>query len=593
MVHVLDIPWGMQVPGVQYDKAKKVHFYKGSGLPESLRRFASQDFSYNRWVQDEHNGAVLPPQKVEGSFKPRPHQVEAARAIAISYARGWSGFLEADKTGLGKTLSTLAGVAAIAKSQGYGVGQKANLLIVCPKGVIPQWRHTLHRYPASTALLRPMIINYQQLNKLIETPKTAHYKQAKKRKTKNRIVASSGKPKIHFPFIIFDEAHYLKNYPSSSASLAAVTIAQLNKPYMKGKSPYTVFSTATPGASPLNFAVMANFMAPLISQKPEAKKITPDSWGDFLQEEGFAVKKGKVVWSWAPTPWFGKNSDDPKEQAKYERALRATKVLQRKDAQRIGRGLKSPKAPFIMRSPSDLADWPEQQFIPLPIAMSASQIPIYEEAWSRFRSWLRLTPAKTDPKGALVEMLRYRQKASLLKVEQVSEQVKDWVDAGNQVFISCEFIETLDQYKNTLEKAGITVAEISGRNGESREEERLKFQKGQAQVCLCTVVAGISLHSNEQLPDGTKATSTPRISVISDIRQNNLDTSQACGRAHRDGENSITYFPYLEETVDERVIGSFVNKTSNMNSMMGASIEAAEDLERLFRDAAVKQAQKK
>lgn len=588
MVHVLDLPWGMQLPNVYYDKAKKVHFYKGTMLPPELRRFASEDFSYNRWVEDEQNKFVLPPQKFDSKFTPRPHQVEAAKAIMKAYNDGWSGFLEADKTGLGKTLSTLAGVSAIAKAQGYGVKEKAPLLIVCPKGVIPQWRHTLHRYPISTALLRPLVINYQQLNKLIETPANASYMKAKKQRTKNRIIASKGKPKIHFPFIIFDEAHYLKNYPASGASLAAVSIAQLNKPYVKGRSPYTVFSTATPGASPLNFAVMANFMAPLISNKPEAKKTTPDSWGEFLQQEGFAVKPGKVTWSWAPTPWFGKNSDDPAERARYEKALKESKKVQRRDAQKIGRGLKKPGAPFIMRSPSDLAGWPEQQLIPMPIAMTAKQKPIYEEAWTTFRNWLRLTPAKADPKGALVQMLRYRQKASLLKVEQVSEQIIDWVEAGNQVFLSCEFIETLEQYKQILEKAGIKVAEISGRNSNDREAERIRFQKGEAQVCLCTVVAGISLHSNEQLPDGSTATSTPRISIISDVRQNNLDTSQACGRAHRDGENSLTYFPYLEDTVDEKVIGSFVNKQANMHSMMGATVEAAEDLERLFREAAAR-----
>lgn len=588
MVHVLDLPWGFQAKDVYYDKAKKVHFYKGTMLPPDLRRFSSEDFSYNRWVEDEQNKFVLPPQKFDTKFTPRSHQIEAAKAILQSYRGGWAGFLEADKTGLGKTLSTLAGISAIAKTQGYTPSNKAAFLVVCPKGVIPQWRHTLHRYPTSTSLLRPLIINYQQLNKLLEVPPSASYVKAKKQKTKNRLTASHGKPKIDFPFIIFDEAHYLKNYPSSSASIAAVNIAQLNKAYVKGRSPFVVFSTATPGASPLNFAVMSKFLGPLITDKAEGKKVTPDSWGDFLQAQGFAVKKGKVTWSWAATPWYGKGSDDPVEAAKYERAAKKTKALQRKDAQRIGRGLTKPGAPFIMRSPSDLAGWPEQQVIALPLAMTADQIPVYEEAWSRFRDWLRLTPAKSDPKGALVEMLRYRQKASLLKVAAMAEQTKDWVEAGNQVFISCEFLETLDQLNNGLVKADIPVSEISGRNSREREDERIRFQKGKTQVCICTVVAGISLHSNEHLPDGTRATPTPRISAILDVRQNNLDTSQAMGRAHRDGENSLTYFPYLEGTVDERVIQSFVNKTANMNSMMGASLESSEELERMFREAAAK-----
>ena len=586
MHHALELPWGIQVPGVVYDKAQKVHFYKGPILPPDLRRFASPDFSYTRWVEDERNGMVIPPQKANVTFTPRAHQLDAAKKIYKSFNAGWPGFLLADKTGLGKTLSTLAGISAIAKNENFGTQNKAKLLVVCPKGVIPQWRHTLHSYPISTALLRVMVINYQQLNKLIIAPPANRL--GKKAKTKNRQIASKGKPLIDWDYIVFDEAHYLKNYPQSGASLAATTIGKLNQTYSKGRSPFVVFSTATPGASPLNFAVMANFMARLISDKPEAKKVTPDSWGEFLLQQGFAVKPGKVNWSWAPTPFYGKNSDDARERARYEKALKESKATQRKDAQAIGRALKKPSAPFIMRSPKDLAGWPEQQLVPLPIELTYKQKPIYEEAWTTFRNWLRLTPAKSDPKGALVQMLRYRQKASLLKVEQVADQVKDWVDAGNQVYISCEFIDTVDRYKELLEKAGLRVAEISGRNSESREEERLKFQKGEADVVLCTVVAGISLHSSESLPDGTKATATPRVSIISDLRLNNLDSSQALGRAHRDGENSITYFPYLEDTIDERVIHNFVNKQANMDSMLGSKLEDAEELERLFREAAAK-----
>lgn len=588
MVQIVKLPWGFRHPKVGYDKKNKVSFYKGDGpLPPELRFFQPEDFSYERWQQDELNKRVMPPQKGKAKFKPREHQVDAARAIRKAYHAGQAGFLLADKTGLGKTLSTLVGLSVIAKDQGFGVGNQAKVLIVCPKGVMSQWRHTLHNYPVSTALMRPLIINYQQLNKLLIAPATA--KNAKKTKTKNRQIASKGKPTVDWDFIVFDEAHYLKNYPQSGASLSAVSIARSNETYVKSKSPFVIYSTATPGASPLNFAVMAPVLGPIMATKKINLKLArPDTWGDFLLEEGFAVKPGKVNWQWAAAPWHGKNSEDPKERARYQKALLENKKLQRRDTQKIGKALKKPNAPFIMRSPSDLANWPEQQFIALPIELNSDQRPIYQEAWVTFRTWLRLTPAKSDPKGALVQMLRYRQKASLLKVDQVTEQVIDWVDSGHQVFISCEFIDTVDKYKEGLEKAGIKVAEISGRTSEIRDDERIRFQKGEAQVCLCTVVAGISLHSNEILPDGTKATANPRISVISDVRQNNLDTSQACGRAHRDGENSLTYFPYLEDTVDERVIGSFVNKDANMKSMMGTELASAEELERLFREAAEK-----
>jgi hypothetical protein len=584
MYYTLDIPWGFQHPDVQYWKDKKVHVYKGALLPPELRRFASEDFSFARWREDELNGIVMPPEKGSVKFTPKPHQIEAAKAILKAYYTNKPGFLEADKTGLGKTLSTLAGIVAIAKKEGFSPKKTANLLIVCPKGVIPQWRQTIHNYPLTTAVTRPLIINYQQLNKLLKAPPTARV--AKKARTKNRQTARNGKPTVDWDFIIFDEAHYLKNYPSSGVSMSAASVAKLNEKYERKHSPFVIFSTATPGASPLNLSLMSGFLAPLL--QPNLKEpVTPDIWAPFLEKIGFAVKKGKSSYSWAPLPW--KPSDgDPEKIRNYKTGVRIAKMKQRKDAQRIGRALLSPKAPFIMRSPKDIAGWPEQQTIPFPIQLTSKQQPIYEEAWTRFRDFLRLTPAKSDPRGALVETLRYRQKSSLLKVESMIDAVEDFVEGGNQVYISCEFIETIDQYKKALTKKGIKVCEISGRTTADREKIRIQFQKGMYDVVLCTVVAGISLHSGETLPDGTKATSIPRVTIIHDIRQNNLDTEQALGRAHRDGTNSISYFPYLEKTVDEKIIQSFTNKTANMKSMLGSSLDDAEFLDRMFREAAAR-----
>lgn len=583
MQFMLELPWGYKPDGVK-PIGNGLHLYKGALLPKHLRPYASKDFSYARWREDEANAIVQTPEKGSARFTPRPHQLEAAKKIYIAYQNGWRGFLESDSTGLGKTLSTLAGITAIAKNEGYGVKKKAKLLVVCPKSVIPQWRQTLHNYPVSTAFLRTMIINYQQLNKLLEAPASARV--VKKAHTKNRQKAKNGTPTINWDYIIFDEAHYLKNYPSSAMSLSAANLAQLEKPYRKGVSPFVIFSTATPGATPLNMSIMAGIIAPLLDEK--ATNIKPSTWGNFLQKQGFAVTKGKTSWTWAQVPWFGKNSDNPTERRKYDIAVAKAKKLQRIDSQRIGRGLLKKDAPFIMRSPKDIADWPEQTPIPFPIELTVKQQPIYEEAWSRFRKFLNLSPTKRDPKTSLVENLRYRQKSSLLKVDSITDLVVDLVESGNQVYISCEFMETIDRYRELLEAKKILVGEISGRNVKEREEVRIAFQKGKLDVVLCTVVAGISLHAEETLPDGSKASSTPRITIIHDIRQNNLDTDQAMGRAHRDGKNSVTYFPYIEKTVEEKVIQSYTNKTANMKSMTGASLDSAENYEMIFREAAAK-----
>lgn len=579
MHYVLDLPWGMQYPGVQYWKDRKVHVLKTNILPAELRPFAAEDFSYHRWQEDELNGLVTPPKRGSAVFTPRDHQKEGARAIYNAYARGWSGMLVADYTGTGKTLTSLVGITAIAKKRGFDSENKAKVLIVCPKGVIPQWRNTLRNYPVSAQLLRPLVINYQQLGKLLQPP--ANARAAKKARTKNKLTARKGKPKVDWDFIIFDEAHYLKNYPSSTMSMEAANIAGLEKKYRKDHSPFVVYSTATPGSSPLNFALMSPWLAQLITCRKDTS-VHPSGWGDFLEKQGFAVKKGKTGYTWAPMPW----GSSGKSAGEHNSAVNAVKEKQRRDARRIGQALTRKGAPFIMRSPVHIADWPEQQYIPYPIELTGRQRNVYEEVWSQFRSFLRLPPAKRDPKTALVENLRYRQKSSLLKVDALAEMIEDFVESGHQVYVSCEFTETIDKLAEALRKKKIASVEISGRNVHEREDARIAFQKGDAKVVLCTVVAGISLHAGEILPDGTKATSAPRITIIANVRANPNDTVQSLGRAHRDGVNSIAYFPYLEDTVDEKVIASFTNKFANMGMMTGSTEEDAEFMERLFDEAA-------
>lgn len=611
MTHLLELPW----EATRYFKSKygellrarggSLYYYLAEPLPKELEPYATEDFTHARWLEDDERmkQKLRPLATRRGSvvFKPHPHQLEGAKAIFKHYFAGSPGFVLADKTGVGKTLTALTGVTAIAKQEGYTPQKKAKLLVVCPKGVIPVWRQTIHNYPAASSLLRVMVINYQQLHKLLkEDPALAAKERAaaaaarkagkkvrtKSARVKNRELAGKGLPTVEWDYIIFDEAHYLKNFGSSATSLAAGSIARLDEPYRRGKTPYTIFATATPGSSPLNLAIMAKVIAPLLTASPSAKNVTPKKWGDFLIQQGFAVKKGKSSYTWATVPWFGKGSKDPKERLKYAKAEAQAKQVQRKDSLRIGKALTKPEAPFIMRSPKDIAGWPEQKFIPLPLELTPAQRPVYEEAWSRFRKWLRLTPAKSDPKGALVEALRYRQKTSLLKVDALVEAIQEFLEGENQVYVSLEFLETLDTLKKALEAKRIPVAEISGRTTATREEERLRFQRGEAPVVLCTVVAGISLHAGEILPDGTPATAKPRISILADIRQNPLDSIQAAGRAHRNGQASVLYLPFIEGTIDERVAASFANKEANQKAMTGSTLQEAEELERLFREAA-------
>ena len=564
--------------GAKYDSRTKTSYYDGP-LPKTLEAWKSQDYSYTRWVEDQQNGRIRPVAPGPVMFTPREHQEEAAEKILASWRAGWPGFLIADSTGLGKTLSITAGVCEIARARRCSPDRRLKTLIVCPKGAMGVWRQTLKAYIYSP-LLRPLIINYQQLNKLIKEPAAA--RKAKTTRTKNRRVARDGTPKINFDVIVFDESHYLKNYGASGMSLAASTIARLDDDYEKGKKPFVVYSTATPGSTPLNLAIMAPTLSKAIDPKIR-RHVKPRDWGKFLSDEHFHVSKGKSGWNWISVPWYGANSKDPKEKAKYERAKEKTQALQDEDTKRIGEAWAREGSPFLSRDPTKLRNWPKQPVEPFYIELDADGKAVYEEAWTRFRGFLRLKKrGQTDPKDALTENLRFRQKASLLKAPIIAEHAADLVDEGNQVFIGCEFLETVDIIMEVLRKKHVPVVEFTGRAAADREKNRIAFQKGEAKVIVANVAEAVSFHAGESLPDGTKATSAQRISIIADVRQNPNDCIQQMGRAHRDGQCSPVEFPVILDTVDVKVMDSFIKKARNLNNMKA---EADPDyLDRVFED---------
>uniref|UniRef100_UPI0031E01A63 DEAD/DEAH box helicase family protein n=1 Tax=Inquilinus sp. TaxID=1932117 RepID=UPI0031E01A63 len=92
-------------------------------------------------------------------FVPRPHQVAARDAILAARSAGRLGFLLGDLTGLGKTLSAWLAVAAMPENE---------VLVICPKGAVPQWRRTIAR--SGTAAKRVMLINFEKTKSLLAPP---------------------------------------------------------------------------------------------------------------------------------------------------------------------------------------------------------------------------------------------------------------------------------------------------------------------------------------------------------------------------------------------------------------------------------------
>ena len=137
---------------------------------------------------------------------PRPHQGVARDAILAARAAGRPGFLLGDLTGLGKTLSVWSAIAAMPET---------DVLIVAPKGALPQWRRTMARsgLPQKSVTL----INYERSKSLLALPEKSARKSTR---AKNNELARRGVPRRTWPIVVFDESHRLRN-PYSQQSMAA------------------------------------------------------------------------------------------------------------------------------------------------------------------------------------------------------------------------------------------------------------------------------------------------------------------------------------------------------------------------------------
>lgn len=546
---LLDIPFEMRGIISAY-KGKYIkgigNVYTGTSLPPGLAPFASQDFSYERWVEDDLNKRKKPTAVSPNPMVPRPHQITAIKKIIGSAKAGYRGFIEADDVGLGKTLSCAFGA--------YGALQTRkgkNVLIVCPKGVIEHWRNSLRSLPDNPHV-RYCIINYESTKKLLTVPESAQ--SAKRTRTKNSRIVNQGTPKVQWDVVIADESHKLKNINTSQRAKAFNSIARYAETAQT--APFVIWASATVGQNPLELG----YIVPLIAQLTKSSKTSLKDWGQWLKDNGYHGEFNERFQKWEWT-----ENEAEREQ----------------DLKRMNQMLFSPKSPSIRRLPTDIAGWPEMNRILQPVTLDAQDQALYESLWTDFRNSMKLHPKGQDPKGLAIQ-LRFRQKASFLKVDQTVEHVLDILENNKKVIISVEFIESLNLIREALQKAGYTVEEFSGQNVEVREQARLRFQKGKADVMLFTVREGISLHAGEQLADGTYADKTPRETIIHDIPYSAFDVAQISGRAHRDGEFSNIFLMTMKGTIEEKITKVVIDRLYSMKRITGDDVGFIQKLQNIL-----------
>jgi len=444
---------------------------------------------------------------------PHDHQRVACAAILAARAGGAPGFLLGDLTGLGKTLSAWLALSAMPEDE---------ILVICPKGAIPQWRRTIALSGLSPK--RITLMNFEKTKSLLAPPPDSKKRSVR---AKNNELAKLGVPRRIWPLVVIDEAHRIRN-PNSQQGLVCRQMA--------AAASFTIYMSATAGQSPHELS----YLGPLLARAADMPSADLDGFRQLMKRLKMGRARGRWKnWSWEPN--------------EADRARMA------------GLLYRGPRAIGLRRRPEEIAGWPEVQRELAPVALDAAARKLYEATWREFRKELGLAGGSTRKPQGWAADLRFRQKASLLRIQGTVDFCDDLLGNDEQVAVSVAFLETSAMLADALRGRGWRVGEINGeRSGLQNEETRLSFQTGQLDAVIFTVTESISLHRGE-MPGGERERSL----VIHDMRHSAIQLQQIEGRCHRDGQHATIFYAYAEDTVEEAVAGTVIARMAAMEGLAG------------------------
>jgi hypothetical protein len=455
---------------------------------------------------------------------PREQQCDGADVVAAHAAAGGRVFLLGDDPGVGKTGTAILAVKAIAEQRPV-----RNVLVVADRPAaitIPHWARSIAGF--GDGGLRWCVTTWDRLAKVAALQRTTG---------------------LRFDVVVADEAHMVRHTTTQRwKHWKAVSGAGRVK-----DAPFVLAATATPAHTPLELPYLAPQFAVRHGEPLR-------DWADLpsrLAAHGFHVERGRYGWAW---------TEEPDER--------------RADLARLQTWLADADPPATLHRP---APWGPVSVTGTPVALTPAERAAYDSEWSEFRAEMQLARRSRQSARGRAALLRFRQKAGLIRVQATVDWVKAQVEAERQVAVSVEFVETAaDPIRESLMDAGIPVAGIYGRDRFDVEAERLRFQRGEAAVCVFTVTASISLHAGEMLPDGRGASETPRVGLFHQPRFSGIQARQVTGRTHRDGRTSPWRIAFAEDTVEEQVARVMVERLAVSGSAAGADTSSLQEIAELL-----------
>ncbi|WP_138731940.1 DEAD/DEAH box helicase family protein [Modestobacter excelsi] len=532
-VWVLAVPFRAPAPGASWHAGLSAHVYVGPSLPAALAPYDPPPYSFERFVEDQLNAEPRPVPPAR-PMTPRPEQVTGAAAIARHAAAGGRMFLLGDDPGVGKTGTAVLAVQQVAAQREDQPRPVRTVLVVADRPAaitVPHWARSIAAFGGSAdggQDLRWCVTTWDRLGKVAGLTKATG---------------------ARFDVVVADEAHMVrhtttqrwKHWKSVSGAGRAKDV------------PFVLLATATPAHTPLELPYLAPHFAAVHGEPLK-------DWTDLphrLAVHGFHVERGRYGWTWT-------------EDADERRA----------DLALLRGWLADTDPPATLHRP---APWGPVSVTGTPVALTPAERAQYEAEWSEFRAEMQLARRGRQSARGRAALLRFRQKAGLIRAAATVDWVKAQVEADRQVAVSVEFVETAaDPIREALLDGGIAVAGIYGRDRFDVEEERLRFQTGEAPVCVFTVTASISLHAGELLPGGRTASTTPRVGLFHQPRFSGIAARQVTGRTHRDHQVSPWRVAFAEDTVEEDVARVMVERLAVTGSTAGGDTAALQEIAELL-----------
>jgi hypothetical protein len=359
--------------------------------------------------------------------------------------------------------------------------------------------------------------------------------------------------------IIADEAHALRRTTTKRWKLWA-RISGHAKAH--DAAPFVIATTATPGHTPLELP----YLAPAYAQ----------ALGEPMREWTSATQPGVAFSHRARTPRRRVSSTVAVRRDVDHRSRRAAP----RTSQLVRGWLDEERPPAMLHR---AAPWGPVPISGMPVTLTPAERAAYEAEWGEFCREMDLARRGRNTAKGRAALLRFRQKAGLIRVDSTVAWIAQQVEAERQVACSVEFVATAaDPIAARLRDSGIEVATIYGRDRFDAEAERLRFQTGEAKVCVFTTVASISLHAGETLADGRPGSTEPRVGVFHQARFSGIAGRQVTGRTHRDHQVSPWHIAYAEGTVEEQVGRVMVERIAAASDTVGGDISGLADLAQLL-----------